>query len=185
MDVGVDINLINLIESISKYAIPLFISAILIHGYIKGIDVYIAFIDGAKEGLTTAIRIMPYLVAMFVAIAMFRTSGAMDILIYILNPLVTAVGIPGEILPLIIMRPISAMASLGILTELFNTYGVDSFIGRVGSTAIGSSETIFYTLSLYFGSVGVKEIRYTLIAAFIAEFTGFFVAVWVCTYVFT
>lgn len=177
--------MIHIIDAISKYAIPIFISTILIYGYIKGVDVYSAFIDGAKEGLMTAIRIMPYLVAMFVAIAMFRTSGAMDILIAILNPLAKAVGIPGEILPLVIMRPISAMASLGILTELFSTYGVDSFVGRVASTAIGSSETIFYTLSIYFGSVGIKEIRYTLIAAIIAEFTGFLAAVIVCTHVFT
>lgn len=176
--------MIDIINVISKYAIPLFISTILIYGYMKGVDVYSAFIDGAKEGLTTAIRIMPYLVAMFVAIAMFRTSGAMDILISIINPLAKAVGIPGEVVPLVIMRPISAMASLGILTELFSTYGVDSFAGRVASTAIGSSETIFYTLSLYFGSVGIKEIRYTLIAALMAEITGFLVAVIVCSYVF-
>lgn len=176
--------MLYIIDIISKYILPIYISIILIYGYIKGVDVYSAFIEGAKDGLMTAIRIMPYLVAMFVAIAMFRTSGAMDILIYILNPLAKAVGIPSEVLPLVIMRPVSAMASLGILTELFNTYGVDSFAGRVASTAMGSSETIFYTLSIYFGSVGIKDIRYTLIAALIAEFTGFIAAVVVCTYVF-
>lgn len=176
--------MLHVIDIISKYVLPIFISTILIYGHIKGVDVYSTFVEGAKEGLMTAIRIMPYLVAMFVAIAMFRTSGAMDILIFILNPLAKAVGIPLEVLPLVIMRPVSAMASLGILTELFNTYGVDSFAGRVASTAMGSSETIFYTLSIYFGSVGIEDIRYTLIAALIAEFTGVIVAVVVCTYVF-
>jgi len=175
---------VHIINNISKYAMPVFISTILIYGHMKGIDVYSAFIEGAKDGLTTAIRIMPYLVAMFVAIAMFRTSGAMDILIFVLNPIAKDVGIPSEILPLVIMRPISGMASLGILAELFNTYGVDSFAGRVASTAMGSSETIFYTLSVYFGSVGIKDIRYTLIAALIAEFAGVIVAVIVCSYVF-
>ena len=176
--------MIDTINTISKYALPIFISFILIYGYIKGTDVYSAFIEGAKEGLTTAIRIMPYLVAMFVAIAMFRESGAMDILIFILNAPAKAVGIPTEILPLAIMRPVSAMASLGILAELFSTYGVDSFVGRAAATAMGSSETIFYTLSVYFGSVGIKKTRYTLIAALLAETTGFLVAVVVCRFMF-
>ena len=173
-----------IINIISRYALPLFISVILIYGHMKGVDVYSTFIEGAKDGLTTAIRIMPYLVAMFVAIAMFRTSGAMDIFIFTLTPLAKAVGIPTEVLPLIIMRPISGMASLGILAELFNTYGADSLVGRVASTAMGSSETIFYTLSIYFGSVGIKDIRYTLIAALIAEITDFLVAVAICTFMF-
>ena len=169
---------------ITKYFIPLFISTILIYGHTKGVDVYAAFIDGAKEGLTTAIRIMPYIVAMFIAIGIFRESGAMDILTFLLQPLAMLLRIPKEILPLIIMRPISAMASIGILAELFQTHGPSSFIGRVASTSIGSSETIFYTLSLYFGSIGIKEFRYTLLAAFIAELAGVLASVAVCRYVF-
>mgnify|MGYP001258075392 FL=1 len=174
----------DVIDAISKYLLPLFISIILIYGHMKGVDVYSTFIEGAREGLSTAIRIMPYLVAMSVAIGMFRTSGAMDILISALTPLSKLVGFPPEILPLVVMRPISGMASLGIVTELFNIYGVDSFIGRVASTAMGSSETILYTLSIYFGSIGIKDIRYTLIAGFIAEIVGFIAAVAICNFMF-
>ncbi|HHW70836.1 MAG TPA: spore maturation protein [Clostridiales bacterium] len=174
----------DVIEVISKYLLPLFISTILIYGYTKGVDVYSTFIEGAEEGITTAIRIMPYLVTMFIAIGIFRTSGAMDIFVSALTPLANIVGIPSEILPLVVMRPISGMASLGIVAELFSIYGADSFIGRVASTAMGSSETILYTLSIYFGSIGIKNTRYTLIAAFIAEFAGFIAAVAVCKFVF-
>src|SRR5690606_10073035 len=174
----------DVIEVISKYLLPLFISTILIYGYTKGVDVYSTFIEGAEEGITTAIRIMPYLVTMFIAIGIFRTSGAMDIFVSALTPLANIVGIPSEILPLVVMRPISGMACLGIVAELFSIYGADSFIGRVASTAMGSSETILYTLSIYFGSIGIKNTRYTLIAAFIAEFAGFIAAVAVCKFVF-
>lgn len=172
------------IKSISVLAIPTFIFVVLSYGYFKKINVYEAFIEGAKEGLATAWRVLPYLVAMFVAIGIFRASGAMDLVIKILTPVTKLFGIPAELIPLILIRPMSGSASTGMLAELFKTYGPDSFVGRVASTMMGSTETIFYTLSIYFGAVGIKRIRYTLRAALIAELAGVIASVIICRIIF-
>jgi spore maturation protein B len=174
----------ELIKTVSMLAIPAFIFGVLGYGYFKGINVYEAFVEGAKEGLTTTVRVLPYLVAMFVAIGVFRSSGAMEVLKKILSPITGFLGIPTEILPLALMRPMSGVASAGLLAELFKTHSPDSFIGRVASTMMGSTETIFYTLSIYFGAIGIKKIRYTLWGALIAEVTGLIVSVIVCRMVF-
>jgi len=172
------------IRTISLLAIPVFIFFILGYGYVKKVPVYETFVEGAKEGLTTAIRVLPYLVAMFVAIGMFRASGAMDFIVGLLAPLARLAGIPSEILPLAMMRPMSGMASTGMLAEIFKIYGPDSFIGRASSTMMGSTETVFYTLSVYFGAVGIKKIKYTLWASLLADLTGLLASVAVCTLVF-
>lgn len=172
------------LKTISVFAIPSFIAFILIYGHIKGVAVYETFVEGAKEGLTTAFRIIPYLVAMFVAIGIFRSSGAMDLTIKAVSSVLRLVGVPPEVLPLVIMRPMSGAASTGILAELFKVYGPDSFIGRTASTIMGSTETIFYTLSVYYGAVGVKNIRYTLIAGLLADAAGILASVLVCTMFF-
>ena len=124
------------------------------------------------------------MVAMFVAIGIFRSSGAMDILINIVAPVTSLLGIPSQILPLAIIRPMSGIASTGMLAEILKAYGPDSYIGRVASTMMGSTETIFYTLSVYFGSIGVKRIRYTLWAALLADLAGFIASVVICSIVF-
>ncbi|HZK34838.1 MAG TPA: spore maturation protein [Bacillota bacterium] len=172
--------MVEIVKTISIFAIPVFIVFILAYGHLKGVAVYDAFIEGAGEGLTTAFRIVPYLVAMFVAIGIFRSSGAMDILINAVTPLFSLLGVPAEVLPLFIMRPMSGAASIGIVGELLKVHGPDSFIGRTASTAMGSTETTFYTLSVYLGAVGIKNARYALVAGLIADVSGFIASVLVC-----
>lgn len=176
--------MVEIIRLISTFAIPGFMVFVLSYGYIKGVNVYDTFVEGAKEGLSTVVQVFPYMVAMFVAIGIFRSSGAMGILVKILSPLTNLLGIPGEILPLALMRPVSGMASTGILGELFKTYGPDSFIGRVASTMMGSTETIFYTLSIYFGAVGIKKSRYSLWGSLLADIAGLIASIIVCSIVF-
>ncbi|MCX7749440.1 MAG: spore maturation protein [Clostridia bacterium] len=174
----------EIVKSLSTYAIPAIIFIILAVGMSRKIKVYEVFVDGAKEGITTVVRILPSLVGLLVAVGVFRASGALDLLIYAVKPLALLFGIPTEALPLAFMRPISGSASLAIVSDTISTYGPDSFIGRVVSTMMGSTETIFYTLTVYFGAVGIKNIRYTLAAALIADLVSVIVSVWICTVVF-
>lgn len=176
--------MVETLKMFSSFAIPVFIFIVLGYGYIKGVKVYDVFVEGAKDGFVTAVRVLPYMVAMFVAIGIFRTSGAMDMLILILSPLIRLIGIPPEILPLALMRPMSGIASTGMLAEIFKTYGPDSFVGRVASTMMGSTETIFYTLSVYFGAVGIKKIRHTLWASLLADVAGLLASVIICSIIF-
>lgn len=176
--------MIQVLQWLSRTAIPLFIVFILGYGFYKRVPVYEAFVDGAKEGLTTVIRILPYLVAMLVAIGVFRTSGAMELLTTVLSPITNWLGIPSEVLPLALMRPMSGSASIGILAELLKIHGPDTFIGRTASTMMGSTETTFYTASIYLGSVGHKDTRYILAAGLLADFTGFAASIIICTIVF-
>ncbi len=176
--------MVEIIKTISVFAIPVFMIFILLYGYIKGVPVYETFIDGAKEGFTTSIRILPYLVAMFAAIGIFRSSGTMEFLIGALKPVLKYLGMPPEVLPLAIIRPISGAASIGVLGEILNTYSPDSQIGRIASTVMGSQETTFYTLSIYYGSVGIKKIKYTLWAALFADLIGVVASVLVCNLFF-
>lgn len=176
--------MVETLRIISIAIIPAIMSIILIHGYIKGIKLYDCFIEGAKDGLKTAIRIMPNLIAIFIAIGIFRRSGAMDILVSIFNPVGKILGIPKEVIPLVIMRPISGSGALGVVQDIVNTYGADSFVGRVASTMMGSAETIFYTMAVYFGAVGIKDSRYTLKAAMISHLAAVLASVFVCGLVF-
>ncbi|MDD3612817.1 MAG: spore maturation protein [Clostridiales bacterium] len=176
--------MLEAIKIISVFAIPLFFIFILAYGHFKGIAVYDTFIEGAKEGLTTAFRIVPYLVAMFVAIGIFRSSGAMDMVTELVKPIFSLLGGPPEVLPLFIMRPMSGAASLGILAELLKVYGPDSIIGRTASTAMGSTETTFYTISVYLGAVGIKNARYALAAGLIADMAGFIASIIICNVFF-
>jgi len=134
--------------------------------------------------LTTALRVLPYMVAMFVAIGIFRASGAMDVLIAIVTPAAGLFGIPVQILPLAIIRPLSGIASTSMLAEILRIYSPDSYLGRLASTMMGSTETIFYTISVYYGSIGVKKIRYTLWAALLADLAGLMASILICNLVF-
>ncbi len=176
--------MVAVLKTVSVFTIPAFIAFILIYGHIRGVAVYETFVEGAKDGLTTAFRIIPYLVAMFVAIGIFRSSGAMGFVIKVLSPVLNFIGLPPEVLPLVIMRPMSGAASTGILAELLQAYGPDSYIGRTASTIMGSTETIFYTLSVYYGSVGVRNIRYTLAAGLLADAAGILASLTVCALFF-
>lgn len=174
----------DFLKTVSLYAIPMFIFIILGYGYIKGVNVYDAFVEGAKEGLMTVVKILPYLVAIFAAIGIFRSSGVMELLIGLLTPVARFLGIPAEILPLALMRPMSGMASAGMLAELFKAHSPDSFVGRAASTMMGSTETIFYTLSIYFGAVSIKKTRHTLWAALLADLAGLIASVYICSLIF-
>lgn len=172
------------ITVLSKYAIPTIFLLILSAGMYREVKVYDVFVEGAREGFATVIRIIPSLVGLLVAVGVFKASGAMDLLVFALKPLAGMLGIPSEALPLALLRPVSGSASLALVSETIRTYGPDSFIGRLVSTMMGSTETIFYTLAVYFGSVGVKNIRYTLLAALLADLASVLASVWICTLVF-
>ncbi|RPH94542.1 spore maturation protein [candidate division KSB1 bacterium] len=169
---------------LSNWAIPIIFLLILGFGAIKRVRVYEVFVDGAKEGFTTAVKIIPYLVAILVAIAVFRASGAMDIMIAGLSPVLSPLGVPPEVLPMALVRPLSGSGSLGIMSEGLKTYGPDSLIGNMLSTMMGSTETTFYVLAVYFGSVAVRRTRHALPAALMGDLAGLVTAVFICNLVF-
>jgi spore maturation protein B len=175
----------NIIGNISIWAVPLFLAAVPIYGMLKGVKVYESFVEGAKGGFQTAIRIIPYLVAMLVAISMLRGAGAIDMLSRWLGPLLHRVGFPVEIMPLAIMRPLSGSGSLGIVTELIKIHGPDSFLGRLAASAYGSTETTFYVLAVYFGAVGIKKARHAVISGLTADIVSLIAAIILCRAMFT
>jgi spore maturation protein SpmA len=174
----------NFIEVISALAIPLLIIIFVGYGAIKKVKVYESFVEGAKEGFNIAVKIIPYLVAMLVAIGIFRAGGAMDWLIYILKPITNFIGMPAEALPMALMRPLSGSGSLGIMSENLAVYGPDSFIGILVSTFYGSTETTFYVLALYFGSVSIKSTRHAVPVGLIADVAGILGALFIVKMLF-
>jgi len=176
--------LTDLLTLVSEWAIPFILLFIPLYGSIKKVPVYEAFVEGAEEGFGTAIRIIPFLVGMLVAISVFRASGAMDYLVRWLGPLLTAMGTPAEVLPLAIMRPLSGSGVLGLATELMRVYGPDSFIGRLASTMQGSTDTTFFVLTIYFGSVGIKRYRYSVITGLTADISGLLASIYICNLLF-
>ncbi len=152
----------TVLNTISLYAIPALLLGIPLYGYFKKVKVYEAFVEGAKEGFDTAIRIIPYLVAMLAAIGVFRASGAMGYVVKIFSPITNLIGMPAEVLPMGIMRSLSGGGAEGMMVELFNTYGPDSLIGRMASVAMGSTETTMYAIAVYYGVVKITKVRHTL-----------------------
>lgn len=181
---GSDSLFVTLMKGFSNLAIPIILVVVLVLGFSKKIKLYETFIEGAKEGFTVAVKIIPYLVAILVAIGMFRASGAMDYFIYLLSPLTNLIGMPAETLPVAVMRPLSGSGSLGIVTELMNEHGPDSFIGRLASTMFGSTETTFYVIAVYFGSVGIRKTRHAIAAGLFGDLVGLLMAVFICHIVF-
>ena len=162
---------------LSLYLIPLVVFLVPLYAILKKVPIYTTFTDGAKEGFSTAIMIIPYLTAMLCAIGMFRASGAMDWLVSLLDPITSIVGLPGEVLPMGIMRSLSGGGAQGLCADLLEQFGTQSQIGRIASVAFGSTETTFYVLAVYFGSVGVQKTRYTLPGALLASLAGMMAAV--------
>ena len=163
----------DMIQIISTLAIPFFIFVFIGYGALKKVKVYEQFVEGAKEGFNIAIRIIPYLVAMLVAIAIFRAGGAMDNwLIPVLRIVTDPIGMPAEALPMALMRPLSGSGSLGVMADIIAVHGPDSFIGILVSTFFGSSETTFYVLAVYFGAVNIKNTRHALPAGLAADIAG-------------
>ena len=174
----------RVISFISTWAIPALLLIIPILAAIKKIKVYEVFVEGAKEGFQVAVRIIPFLVAILAAIGMFRASGAMEFLVGLLTPVTHLIGMPGEILPAALMRPLSGSGTLGIITELLETHGPDSFIGYLASTIYGCTETTFYVIAVYFGAVGIKNTRFAIPAGLIADAVGVLAALFICRMVF-
>ncbi len=172
------------LEAISLWAIPVLLVFIPGFAIARKVKVYDVFVDGAKEGFEVAVKIIPFLVGMLVAIGMFRGSGAMDLLTNALRPLMAAAGFPAELFPLAILRTLTGSGSLALTTDLIKTYGPDSFIGRTAATLYGSSETTFYVLAVYFGAVAVKRTRHAVPAALVGDVVAAIATVAVCAWMF-
>ena len=163
---------------LTSVLIPLLLAAVTAWGLGKRVDIYAALTDGAAEGLRVLLRIFPNLVALLTAVHMFRASGALNFLTSALAPVLTAIGIPPETTPLLLIRPLSGSGALAAGSELMETYGPDSTIGRTAAVMLGCTETTFYTIAVYFGAAGIKKIRYTIPAALTADLAGFLAAAW-------
>ena len=174
----------DVLEGLSLWVIPLILLIIPVVGFGRKVKVYEAFVEGAGEGFQTAIRIMPFLVAIMVAVNVFRASGAMEVCVGILAPVLEFLGVPPELVPLAIMRPLSGTGALGITTELLQTYGADSLIGLIASTVLGSTDTTFYVLTVYFGAVGIMKPRYAVAVGLLGDLTGFFASLYICRLLF-
>jgi len=167
-------------QVVSTWAIPLLLLLIPLLAAIRRVKVYEVFVEGAKDGFATAVRIIPYLVGMLVAIGMFRASGAMELLASALAPLTGLIGLPAEALPVALLRPLTGSGTLALASELMKTHGPDSFVGRLASVMYGSTETTFYVLAVYFGAVGVTRTRHAVAAGLIADAAGLLAALLVC-----
>lgn len=164
--------------------VPVFVAIIVLYGAIKKVNVYDEFIEGAKGGLKITADILPYVVGMIFAVDIFKASGCFEWMSETLSPIFSAVNIPTALLPLALMRPFSGGASVGVLGSIFAAYGPDSYIGRVASTMMGSSETMFYTIALYCGSVGVTKTRYIVPVGILTDIVGIIASCMVCLYYF-
>ncbi len=175
---------VRVVDGISLLLIPFLIAVFPLYAILRGVKVYEEFVDGAKEGFNVAIRIIPYLVAMLCAIGIFRAAGGIELLSKWLSPALHLVGFPTELLPMALMRPLSGSGTLGMFTELVKQFGPDSLIARTAGTIYGSTETTFYVLAVYFGSVAVKKTRFAPIAGLTADAVGVIVSIILCRAVF-
>lgn len=177
--------LIEIIQYLSKIAIPFMIVGIISYGVSKNIKVYDSFTEGAKGGITIAIKIIPFFVAMLVAIGVFRASGAMEYLIMGLTPITNILNIPGEVVPMIFMRPLSGSGAQGIVSEMAINHGPESILTRTVAVMMGSSETTIYILAVYFGSISIKKQRHALASGLIADLVGVISAIYITKIFFT
>ena len=162
----------KIVNYISTIAVPVVIIIIVIYGIADKKKVYDIFVEGATEGMSIVIKIFPTLLGIFLAVGVLRSSGLLEIITRAVSVFTNKVGFPSEVMPLAMLRPISGSASLAVATDIMKTYGVDSKIGLITATIMGSTETTFYTIAIYTGSIGVKKIRFVLVAALIADFVG-------------
>lgn len=161
---------------IGTYILIFFICGILLYGLFRKVPVFDSFLCGAKKGIKTAIQILPALVALLFGVKLLTASGVTDSLSTLLSPILSKIGFPSEVLPLCILSPISGSGSLSAYQSILDTFGADSFVGRVASVIAGATETTFYAVTVYYGAVGVKKIRHTVAAALCADITGFLLA---------
>ncbi len=158
--------------------VPLILAGVALYGCFRRVDVYTALVQGAGDGLEVLMRILPSLVGLLTAVYMLRASGALDLAAQALTPLLDRIGLPGELLPLMLVRPVSGSAALGVGAELIAAHGPDSYLGRTAAVMLGSTETTFYTIAVYFGAVKITKTRYAVPAALCADLTGFLAAAW-------
>ena len=173
-----------MINILSLWALPVIIVFILTFGLIKKVPVYEEFTEGAKDGFKVAIDILPYLVAIIVGISMFRASGALDSLSNLLSPVLNRFSIPVDSLPIMITRSLSGSATLGLFSDIAHKFGPDAYVTKLCAVIVGSSETTFYVLSVYFGSIGIKKFRYAIAVGLLADIIGIIGAVLVCSWIF-
>ena len=159
--------------AVSEWAIPCVLFGIVLYAFLQGTDVFSEFISGAKEGLATSVNILPALVALITAVGIFKASGALDLITHFISPLTEKAGIPGEVVPLALLRPISGSGAMVIFTDLLETYGPDSLVGRIASVMQGSTETTFYTIAVYYGATKIKNTRHTVPSSVTADLVGF------------
>lgn len=164
-------------QYLTKSIIPIIVIIIITYGMFKGRKVYEWFIEGAKDGLQVCLNIFPYLLAMIIAVNIFREAKLLDILNNMIAPIGGLIGLPKEVIPLVLVKPLSGSGAVGILTDILKTYGPDTNIGLISSVIMGTTETIFYTITVYFGAVQIKKIRHTLWAAILADITAIIAAV--------
>lgn len=170
----------NIVNFLSAGAIPIIIVIVIIYGLKEKQKVFDIFLDGAKEGMEIVIGLFPTLLGIFLAIGLLRNSGILDFIISIISPITNLLKVPSQILPLAMLRPISGSASMGIAVDIMEKYGVDSLIGKITSTIMGSTETTFYTIAIYTACVKVKKIRFVLVAALLADLAGMITSVIIC-----
>lgn len=173
-----------MVTSVSVWLIPSFILIVLLVASWKKVPAYETFVEGGKEGVKMAFSLLPFLVGMIVSISILRASGAMEAFIGLIAPFLSLIGIPPDIIPLALVRPISGTAALGMTTELIQTHGPDSFIGRLASTMQGSTDTTLYILTVYFGAVGIRKMRYALKVGLLADVIGIIASIIVVRLVF-
>ncbi len=161
------------LEAVSRWAIPLLLAGIPLYALTRKVKVYPAFLEGAKEGFQVAVRVIPPLVAVLVALGMLRASGALDGAARLLGPVTAALGLPPSVLPMVLVRPLSGGAALGVVGDVLRSDGPDGYAGRLVSVMAGSTETTFYVLAVYMGSVGITRYRQALPAGLLADLAGF------------
>lgn len=174
----------EMLSDLSLTFIPALIGFILLFGTYKQVPTYESFVEGGKEGIRIAFSIIPYLVGMLVAISVFRASGALDVITKCLRPAMNYLGVPAEIVPLALIRPISGTAALGMTSDLIAVHGPDSFIGRLVSVLQGSTDTTFYVLTVYFGAVGIKKMGDALKVGLLADIVGIALSILVVAFIF-
>jgi len=174
----------NIMNIVSLWALPFLIVLILTVAMVKKVAIYETFTDGAKDGFKISVNIIPYLVAIMVGISMFRASGAIDLISGGFAGVLSHFNIPTDILPLAIVRSLSGSAALGIFSDIATSSGAENYATKLAAVMVGSSETTFYVLAVYFGAVGISKLRYAMIVGLLADFVGIVAAVFVCSKIF-
>ncbi len=174
----------SIMNTISLWALPVILLLILTMGLVKKVALYETFTEGAKEGFKVSVNIIPYLVAIIVAISMFRASGIIEMIGEALQPLLAHFNVPADTIPIMLVRSLSGSAALGVFSDIANTLGPDDYATKLSAVMVGSSETTFYVLAVYFGAVGISKLRYALLVGLLADFIGIVSAILVCNMMF-